>query len=72
METTLNIEITINGETRHFAAGVTMTELIAQLQLTPERIAIEYNRAILARRCWGETELQTGDALEIVQFVGGG
>lgn len=72
METTLNIEITINGETRQFTSGLTVTELIGQLQLAPERIAIEYNRAILARRLWRETGLQEGDTLEIVQFVGGG
>ena len=72
METTLNIEITINGETRQFTSGLTVTELIGQLQLAPERIAIEYNRAILARRLWRETGLQEGDTLEIVKFVGGG
>lgn len=66
------IEIIINGEPRQVAAASTVTDLIRDLKLTPERLAIELNLSILPRSAWTETRLQSGDRLEIVHFVGGG
>lgn len=66
------IEIIINGEPQQIATGATVTELIQQLALTPERLAIELNLNILPRAQWAATRLQAGDQLEIVHFVGGG
>lgn len=68
----MQIEITINGETRQITPGSTVTDLIAQLDLPPQRLAIEHNLLILARSLWPETRLRPGDRLEIVHFVGGG
>ncbi len=66
------IEITVNGETCKIAQGACVTDLINQLELTPQRLAIELNLSILPRPKWSETELKPGDKLEIVHFVGGG
>jgi thiamine biosynthesis protein ThiS len=66
------IEITINGEARQVALDITVADLVAGLELTPQRLAIEHNLLILARSLWAETRLQSGDRLEIVHFVGGG
>ena len=66
------IEISLNGEPRQVAPELTVAGLVAELQLAPERLAIEYNCSILARRAWPETKLRGGDRLEIVHFVGGG
>jgi sulfur carrier protein len=66
------IEITVNGEARQMSQGARITELIKQLELAPERLAIELNLSILPRAKWAETELKSGDRLEIVHFVGGG
>jgi thiamine biosynthesis protein ThiS len=66
------IEITVNGETRQVALDLTVADLVAGLELTPQRLAIEHNLLILARSLWAETRLQSGDRLEIVHFVGGG
>jgi thiamine biosynthesis protein ThiS len=66
------IEITVNGEARQIDQGARVTDLIKQLELTPERLAIELNLSILPRAKWAETELRPGDRLEIVHFVGGG
>ena len=66
------IEITINGEPRPVAAGSSINDLVALLELTAQRLAIELNLSILPRTAWAETELQAGDKLEIVHFVGGG
>ena len=66
------IEITINGEPRNVATDLSVSELLAQLDLTRERVAVEHNLSILSQRYWAETRLQAGDRLEIVHFVGGG
>lgn len=71
-EQTKHIEITINGEPQQIVADSTVAHLLTQLALTPERVAIEYNLSILARKFWADTKLQAGDKLEIVHFVGGG
>ena len=66
------IEIFVNGDARQVSAGALVTDLVKQLELAPERLAIELNLSILPRAKWAETELRPGDRLEIVHFVGGG
>ena len=64
--------ITVNGEDREVRDDLTLTELIAELELSSERVAIELNLDILPRHLWAQTQLHSGDRLEIVHFVGGG
>ena len=66
------IEIIVNGDALQICSGARLTDLIKQLELTPERLAIELNLSIVSRAKWAETELRSGDKLEIVHFVGGG
>lgn len=66
------IEVIVNGEIRKITRGANVVDLINDLDLTPQRLAIELNLSILPRAKWSETELQPGDKLEIVHFVGGG
>jgi thiamine biosynthesis protein ThiS len=66
------IEIVVNGETKTAAEGQTILGLLGQLELDPARVAVELGRRIVKQPHWAETELRTGDQLEIVQFVGGG
>ena len=66
------MQLTINGEERSFEEPLSLAELIEQLGLKLDRVAVEYNRSIVPRPQWGETTLAGGDRLEIVQFVGGG
>ena len=66
------IEIIVNGDARQVSQGARVTDLVKQLELAPERMAIELNLSILPRAKWAETELRPGDRLEIVHFVGGG
>ena len=63
--------LTINGEARDFAAA-NVAELIEQLGMKQDRVAVELNRNIVPRDRWAETRLSAGDRLEIVHFVGGG
>ncbi len=64
--------LTINGEAREFSSVSTLAELIAQLDMKPDRVAIELNHELVRRDRWPTTQLVNGDKLEIVHFVGGG
>ena len=62
----------VNDEPRELDAGATVADLVAVLELGPRRIAVEVNRAIVARAEYAATALRDGDAVEIIHFVGGG
>jgi sulfur carrier protein len=62
----------INGDEKEFAGELTLADLVAQLGMKGDRVAIELNREIVSRPQWAETRLKDGDKLEIVHFVGGG
>ena len=64
--------LTINGEAREFTSVSTLAELVAQLDMKPDRVAVELNRELVRRDRWPATQLAEGDKLEIVHFVGGG
>ena len=66
------VKIRINGEPRDFADGLSLTELLEELQIRPGRVVVELNRDIVSRETHAATLLKEGDALEIVHFVGGG
>ena len=66
------IEIVVNGDSQHVTEGLTLADLLRQLDLDPARVAIELDRKIVKQPRWRETVLTSGAKLEIVQFVGGG
>jgi thiazole synthase len=66
------ITITLNGESRAVAAGLTIGALAVDLGLDPNKIAVERNLEIVPRSALAATLLADGDQLEIVHFVGGG
>ncbi len=65
------MQITVNGEPRETEAA-TLSQLVAELSLDPNKVAIERNLEIVPRSLHAATPLGEGDRLEIVQFVGGG
>jgi thiamine biosynthesis protein ThiS len=65
------IDVVVNGERRTVTAG-TLLDLLAQLELDPRSVVVEHNRRIVRRPALGEVELASGDAVELVHFVGGG
>lgn len=69
---TEQIEIVVNGQPRRVPAGMNLLSLLTFLGIEPARVAVEMNKAIVRRTAWNETPVNSGSALEIVQFVGGG
>ena len=66
------MNLRINGEDRVVLDNLSLKELVTQLDLTPERIAIELNHNVVRRAEWPSTVLKENDQVEIVHFVGGG
>lgn len=66
------MQITVNGEPRAVAPGLTAAQLVELLELGGRRLAMEINREILPRSQYAAHELRDGDTIEIVQAIGGG
>lgn len=66
------LEIRLNGEACQVAAGATVADLVRQLDLPEDRVAIELDGRVIRRPRWGDAKLGTGARVEIVQLVGGG
>lgn len=66
------VTIQVNGEPREVPKGLNVTQLIEQLGLTANRLAIERNLEIVPRGRWETTPVSGGDRFEIVHLVGGG
>ncbi len=64
--------ITLNGEPRRVAAGLSIAALVEQLGLPIAKVAVERNLEIVPRSTLAQVALAEGDSLEIVHFVGGG
>ena len=66
------MKLTINGEiTKNIKAG-TVRELLEELKVEPDRVAVEVNLTVVRRADYGQYRLKEGDVVEIVNFVGGG
>ena len=66
------MQVTLNGAPQAFAEPLSIEALLLTLNLRKELVAIELNRQIVRRTDYGKHVLCEGDALEIVEFVGGG
>ena len=66
------IEITVNGRSTRIARGQSVLDLLRVLDVKPDRVAVELNRAIVKQLDWARTRLDAGAQVEIVHFVGGG
>ena len=64
--------ITLNGDRFELAGAVTVSSLLAQLDIDPRRVAVEQNTIVLKRTAFDSTIVNEGDQIEIVNFVGGG
>lgn len=66
------MDVVINGENRKITAGVTLLDLLKELELDPRAVVVEHNRRIVRRAGLNDVTVSEGDAIELVHFVGGG
>jgi len=66
------MEVKVNGEMRQVAQNTTLLELIRSLGLESKVMAAAVNMQIVKQDAWSSAVLQEGDAVELLDFVGGG
>ena len=64
--------IRVNGEPMEIAGPMTLTALLAELNIDPRRVAVEHNLSVVKRTLYDDVVVREGDRIEIVNFVGGG
>jgi thiazole synthase len=67
-----DVTVTVNGKPRKVADGVSLLQLLNELDVAPSRVVIEHNREIRRKDDFAKTIVHGGDELELVYFVGGG
>ena len=64
--------LTVNGEPKSVSEGLTLAQLLRELGLEKNPIAVELKRQVVPRDRHVAVRLAEGDRLEIVTLVGGG
>jgi thiazole synthase len=64
--------VTVNGKPRAIRDGMSLLQLLEELDVQPSRVVIEHNRQIRRKEDFAGTSIHPGDELELVYFVGGG
>ena len=66
------MHIQLNGEALDLPDGLSVADLLEQLELTGKRVAVELNLDIVPRSQHAATRLGEGDRVEVVHAIGGG
>ncbi len=66
------VRITLNGDPYELAEPLTISRLLATLEIDPRRVAVEHNLVIVKRATYDVSIVKPGDQVEIVNLVGGG
>jgi thiamine biosynthesis protein ThiS len=64
--------IILNGDRVEVAGPLTVGALLAHVGVDPRRVAVEHNLSVIKRANYDTTQVNEGDQVEIVNFVGGG
>jgi thiamine biosynthesis protein ThiS len=66
------MKLTINGEVTETIRAATVQELLDELKIASGRVAVEVNLTVVRKAEYGTFQLNDGDTVEVVNFVGGG
>jgi sulfur carrier protein len=66
------MRIQLNGDPFELPDGETVLDLLARLDLTGRRVAVELNQDIVPRSLHASTRINPDDQLEVVHAIGGG
>ena len=66
------MNIILNGDNKVISAPANILTLLDALSIEPRKMAVERNLEIVPKSAYSKTQLNEGDRIEIVQFVGGG
>lgn len=67
------MKLQVNGESFDLPAdSATVAQLVQQMGLSGQPVAVEVNRQLVPKRRHAEAALHEGDVIEVVTLVGGG
>ncbi len=66
------MNITLNGNNKSLQKTSSVLDLLKDLQLIPETVVVELNTTIIQPDSYASTDIEEGDQVEIIRFVGGG
>ncbi len=66
------MNILCNGRQQELSDNTSLLDLLRELRLPPDTVVAEVNRRIIEPDQYGELQLQDGDRVELIRFVGGG
>lgn len=66
------MEIICNGKEMMVREGISIEELVRELQLNPDTVVVECDTRIVLREEYAQKILMDGAVLELIRFVGGG
>jgi sulfur carrier protein len=66
------IEIELNGEPRSVPPQQNLQQLVEELGLAHQALALAVNRSVVPRQGWSARALQAQDKVDIVRAIGGG
>jgi thiamine biosynthesis protein ThiS len=66
------MQIIINGDAHTLPSPLTVRALLQHLGVDAQQIAVELSGDIVMRSRFDTTQVQEGDRVELVEFVGGG
>ncbi len=66
------MKLLVNGEPREVREDITVSDLLQELKVATERVAVEVNLEVVRKVRHAEHRLREGDKVEVVTFVGGG
>lgn len=66
------MKFVLNGKDEELSGRLSLSELLKNNNLAPEKTVVEFNGQILDKNQWHSTILKDNDVVEVVSFVGGG
>lgn len=66
------MNVKINGKVKQLDDGLTVKQLLKQLNISFETVVVELNGDIIYKEEYEKVILKDNDKVEIVRFVGGG
>ena len=66
------IKIKLNGKNKSIDDGLSLNELVNNLNIPIKKVAIEFNKEIINKKKIKMIKLKNNDVIEIVHFIGGG
>ena len=66
------MKIVLNGEPFETSGPTTVSRLLETLEIDARRVAVEHNLVVVKKLAYESTQVNEGDEVEVVNFVGGG